>query len=301
MIEIDVDRVFLFYALTGFCSLRLAVCLGRYEVPGRSVLLISLAGALLETILPFVGMPSYGKYALATLIWPMLMVVLLRPRECSSLRRLFPQLFLPFFLVGAAASWIRQRSSLPGAVAVPVGILAVEGCRLLFPSGERGRGKVPVGKASIHLRLGEREVYLEADALVDTGNTLREPISGRAVCVLKGADAHALCGDDWPCRVIPYRCVDSCGILRGYSALELVLEFEGEKRKRNGVYIGMCEMGPKEEAAGRGVGTEGEEDGRGREPEGAEAGGPMLLVPPCVWNTGDKKFVENVKSLFGRE
>lgn len=77
------------------------------------------------------------------------------------------------------------------------------------------------------------------DALVDSGNSLTEPISGKPVCVLDQNTARVLWGDgavqtgtslsgeEIPFRMIPYRSVGKKGVMKGYLLPEMRLELGG--------------------------------------------------------------------------
>ena len=65
-------------------------------------------------------------------------------------------------------------------------------------------------------------------AIMDTGNALYEPISGKAVCVMDPGIAGFLWSEREPYRVIPYHCVGvEHGLMKGYMIDELRLEKEG--------------------------------------------------------------------------
>lgn len=79
--------------------------------------------------------------------------------------------------------------------------------------------------------------------LVDTGNGLREPISGKPVCLMEREVFESL----YPkgregLRMIPFRSV-GCpkGILPGYPVPELIIEEDGRKTGHKQVYIGISD------------------------------------------------------------
>lgn len=76
------------------------------------------------------------------------------------------------------------------------------------------------------------------DALIDSGNSLVEPISGKPVCVMDLQAASALWGEEDPCRVIPYCSVGTArGIMKAYLLQELCIEMEGPDLIRKNVFV----------------------------------------------------------------
>lgn len=77
-------------------------------------------------------------------------------------------------------------------------------------------------------------------AIVDTGNTLYEPISGKAVCVLDSRLAAFLWEEQEPYRLIPYHCVGvEHGFMQGYLLKELRLEKDGPEIIKRDVVIAL--------------------------------------------------------------
>lgn len=84
---------------------------------------------------------------------------------------------------------------------------------------------------------------LRIHALVDSGNTLTEPISGAPVSVLDARIFYRL----WPeglsgFRVIPYHSVGKkSGILKGYPVPQMTLIQQGVEREYRNVYLAVSE------------------------------------------------------------
>lgn len=77
------------------------------------------------------------------------------------------------------------------------------------------------------------------NALIDSGNSLIEPVSGKPVCVVDEKILRELCHDRLPgFRAIPYHSVGRRhGILQGYLMPELQLEIDGMTRTFYGIYV----------------------------------------------------------------
>lgn len=181
-------------------------------------------------------MPGMGF--LSNPFWRMVFLVLMGitafGTDKSALRRGAVFLLLSMALGGISLSIGRGESVMPILCALCLWLL----CRLCFPDTIGGREYLPV-----KLRLGERVV--EATALRDTGNTLRDPITGQQVLVLCTSDGENLTGlsRQQLCdpvktvasapisglRLIPYRSVGSGGLLLGVKVQEAWIG--GKKRE----------------------------------------------------------------------
>ena len=85
---------------------------------------------------------------------------------------------------------------------------------------------------------------VEMEAFIDTGNTLREPISQRPVIVAQVGVLNMLYGDKIPelFRMIPYHSVGKAhGLLKGYLLPEIEVEVHGGRKKCKQIYIATCE------------------------------------------------------------
>ena len=105
----------------------------------------------------------------------------------------------------------------------------------------------------IHKRRGENDVFVQIGirdykehikyltGLVDTGNALREPISGKPVCIMEDASFQKLFPNGLTGgRVVPFHSI-GCenGILWGYPVPELRIETVGNRQVCKDVYIGV--------------------------------------------------------------
>lgn len=80
-------------------------------------------------------------------------------------------------------------------------------------------------------------------ALLDSGNSLVEPVSGKPVAVIEADLVHKLWGEEPGLyRAIPYHSIGKKkGILKGYWVQELRIEAEGVVKICEGVYVAVCE------------------------------------------------------------
>jgi hypothetical protein len=84
---------------------------------------------------------------------------------------------------------------------------------------------------------------MKVNALVDSGNSLVEPISGKPVCVVGKKVYETLWGGETEgFRVIPYHSIGkSRGVLPGYLLPRLEIELEGLERVFENVYIAVSD------------------------------------------------------------
>jgi sigma-E processing peptidase SpoIIGA len=102
--------------------------------------------------------------------------------------------------------------------------------------------------------LKKNDKCMEVYALIDSGNTLTEPISGKPVSVLNETFVSSLWETDETFRVIPYRSVGKTnGILKGYLLDELEIEHEGIRSCNRNVWVaaGNREIFPQRGRDGR--------------------------------------------------
>lgn len=123
----------------------------------------------------------------------------------------------------------RQRAMTIILMAVPV----IMGGLKVLGKNRRSRCKEE-GRAVLVLPSGK----VKMNCLLDTGNCLVEPISGKAVCVISSTVAQGIWQEDAPCRVIPYQCIgQKKGIMRGYPVPEIRLEMGGPGFVCKDVYV----------------------------------------------------------------
>lgn len=87
------------------------------------------------------------------------------------------------------------------------------------------------------------EETLEVRALIDTGNSLTEPISGKPVSVLdRSAFDRLFHHKPEVYRAIPYHSVGrKCGILQGFLVKRMIVETKEGRKEYKEVYVGISE------------------------------------------------------------
>ncbi len=98
----------------------------------------------------------------------------------------------------------------------------------------------PAGIYKVRLRGSLNEI--ELDALMDTGNSLREPVSGRPVSVVEEESLRRLLGIKIPekLKAIPYHSIGrSNGIMEGYEVPEMIIKGREENIRWQKVIVGI--------------------------------------------------------------
>ena len=140
-------------------------------------------------------------------------------RSLGTLWNYFRKLMLSTFLIGGILAALLRgfpmgRNYLPG-IGMTLGVGAFSGWILV-----RGRKKEAEQSCYCEVVLQGAEGPLRIHALVDSGNTLTEPISGAPVSVLVG---------------------EKSGILKGYPVPQMTLIQQGVEREYRNVYLAVSE------------------------------------------------------------
>lgn len=251
--EVYLDSIFLICFcmnryLLGLTALRLS-CTATH---GRLWLgaAVGAVGNLLAFLLPAGMMPLriilyavcfYGMTGIAFRCW-----------WGRGLLKITESLFVSFFLLGGALVMLlrllpgREGWLASGTTVLLLGAGCYEGIRLLVLHRRRSEESCRV------TLYGADGRSVQVEGLVDTGNSLREPISGRPVAVVERRIWEELYSGETPpgMRVIPYHSVGkSSGILSGYPMKSIEVELGGIRRICKDVYIAIWQEGLSETGA----------------------------------------------------
>ena len=159
-------------------------------------------------------------------------------RSLRALWTCFRKLMLATFLIGGILVALLRgfpmgRKYLPG-VGLLLGVGAFSGWVLLRG---RKREKEQAGYCEVVLRGAEETLRIHA--LIDSGNTLTEPISGAPVSVLDAGIFDRLWPEGLPgFRAIPYHSVGKkSGILKGYLVPQIMIVHQGVEQEYRNVYL----------------------------------------------------------------
>jgi sigma-E processing peptidase SpoIIGA len=212
-----IDQFFLEQLLVGTLLLALARDLRRSLVPWRNILAGSLANAGIVTFLVWkrllflspVGLLAAGAITAV-------------PHSLRSLISQIRMLLILTVCFGGLMSATLALSDLPWTVsAVLSGLLiGAAGRQLMHQRGQ-------AGLVTVHLCSGEKQETVKA--LIDTGNQLSEPCTGRPVSILDASCAGTLLEKDWEKQrgffLIPYHSIgQERGLLQGVTIDRMMIE-----------------------------------------------------------------------------
>lgn len=202
------------------------------------------AGYCLMFLLPFGAVMK--TVSAAVLVNCGMVFFVFRPCSVKAFFKTFETMLLYSFLMGGGFLLLLNHvKPFRKHMMSVTGILACGGLFMLVFShlaeGRREKKKVSC-KVVLSGKQGSR---ITIQAIVDTGNSLKEPISGKPVSVLEKAVFDSLFGEEGPqegFRAIPYRSV-GCerGIMKGFLLPEMTIEQDGIKKVCRNVYVGVSE------------------------------------------------------------
>ena len=226
--ELYVDSLFLVnFVMNLYLLLLVDRSAFRTATPGRLLLgaLVGGLGGLLPFVLPG---PGLLKTVLGVLAGTVGMILITFPvKSLRMFLKLMERLLLYTFCMGGALLFLIR--TIPAFRNILTGIFGIMGaggvCFLLLNRSWRKRGRESLCRA----RLVCGQMNLTVAALIDSGNSLTEPISGKPVCIVEEQVLNSLIkGLPMGCRAIPYHSIGKKrGILEGHLLPELQLELDG--------------------------------------------------------------------------
>lgn len=237
--DIYIDSLFLLNLGMNLCLLELANCILHHTASGKRVLLGSLCGALFSVV-PFL-LP--GKLVM-TFTFGLLLdmicmsAIVFKISEWMAYLRVLEVLSALTLIIGAVLLYFVNRISsewqLPLATVLMV-------CGLCFLTVRRLVIKEKkTYECKVILQNGQTKVKI--NALIDTGNSLVEPVSGAPVAVLDKRVFESLFQGNNPrgFRVIPYHSIDKkAGLLPGYLIPNMQVQWMGFCREYRNIYVGV--------------------------------------------------------------
>ncbi len=242
--EIYVDSLFL---LQFFLNLYLLGLVNRqlfHAASGKRVLGGAVIGAVCS-ILPFLLPIKLGYSMLCSFLLSIISMSLFtfQTFRLDQLLKVLEKMFVMTLLLGSVLLFLlKLLPDTQGTFWGIIGVLALGAvsyvvvCRLMRTGKEEGS----VCKVTLEGCCGK----LQVEALIDTGNSLVEPISGEPVAVLEEQTFQALFGETPPqlYRAIPYRSVGkSNGILKGYQLEHMIVELQGVKKECSRIYVAVSQ------------------------------------------------------------
>ncbi len=247
--EVYVDSLFfLNFIMNLYLLILVDQSMLRTATPGR--LAAGAAVGAVSFLLPFMGAgPAVLRLALGGLAGCVgMLCITFSVRSLRMFLRLLERLVLYSFGMGGAMLFLIRSAGNAGKTVVSVlGVLGMGG--LFFLLFLRFRYGLKTKDSLCRATLVQGGEQVTVNALIDSGNSLIEPISGKPVCVV-GQEVFDRLWKDEACgfRAVPYHSIGKKrGILPGYLLSQLWLEADGMKLSFRDVYIAVS----SEEISGR--------------------------------------------------
>ncbi len=241
--EIYADSLFL---INFVMNLYLLILVNRslFCTATHSRLVLGAVSGAMGSLLPFVipGIDLWrtviiGLAGTAAMLW-----VTFRPKTLQAFVDTGVRLFLYSLLLGGGLLLI-YKFILPfgDGILHLAGVLAGETILFggIFMLLRRLRKRQDICRAT----LVQKGASITVTALVDSGNSLYEPVSGKPVCIIDRAVFESLWKQkEQLFRAIPYHSIGrKHGILQGYVLPELRVEIGGIEKCFRQVYVAVCE------------------------------------------------------------
>lgn len=241
--ELYVDRLF----LVNFAMNLYLLLLTNRSLYCPAARMRVISGALLGAGFYFLQFFCVGPPWLRTLMGclPGMVVMLLftfRIRSVRSFLEVAEKLVMYAVLMGGTMLLLAKKVRWLGTRMAGIGGILGLGALLYLLFGylcERKRRT----KGLCRVTLINKGVQLTVTALMDSGNGLVEPISGKPVCVIEqGILEKLLDMDNHLYRAIPYHSIGKRrGILKGYTVPEIRIELDGVTKICKNTYVAVCE------------------------------------------------------------
>ena len=222
--EVYADVLFVKNFWMDFLLLLVTAWAGRIPIRLRRILMAAVLGGAGSCVLTVMSAKLNGAgYFLGTLMLAAVMTWAAYPGRRYLGERIL-SVYLEGLLLGGMVQYLEQFHRLAGIWFLGLGTMAA----LLVLAGEAYR-KYRRHKAALTCKVmikhGQSRVQLEA--LYDTGNSLRDPVSGRPVSILEKNLLQMILrqsGRENLPRVIPYRTISQEGLLEAYTLEEMEVE-----------------------------------------------------------------------------
>lgn len=240
--EIYLDSLFILQFIMNIFMLSLVNCLLKQKIRKRRLVFGALLGAVcsvLSMVLPFDISVRMGCSFCLSIIC--MIIVTFQISNISSFTYIMKRVGISTLLLGSLSLIIIR--IIPKGDNAVLGIsMVLAAVGIAFGLLKRGLlGQMKIVKNCKVILYGKEK--LEINALVDTGNGLKEPISGKPVSILdKNIFEQLYDKEQQTYRVIPYHSVGrKNGVMDGYLIDRIVVETQEGKQEYKDVYVGICE------------------------------------------------------------
>ncbi len=241
--EFYIDQFFLEHLLTGFLLIAVTVSLRRQNVSWKRMLAGSAAGAAAVTAFVCLGMPGW-YFAGMLLAGTVVFAGTGREEFLGGL----------FFLLLVSVCFGGVLQALVNLFGFPLLLGSAAAAAALWLAGRCLSRRKALRDSLVTVRLQWEERTETLRGLIDTGNRLEEPLTGRPVSIVDASPARRLLGEAWEERrgfyLIPYHSVGTeKGWMRGVTidsmTVELPQRTEVVRRPVLAIYEGELSAGAR--------------------------------------------------------
>ena len=238
--EIYIDSLFLLNMGMNLYLLELTNVILHHTATWKRIVLGAVCGSTLA-VFPLIFQINIVVAGIAGLFLSVMGMSLITFRvvEIGAYLHLLEILAVMTFVLSAVLQYVLQK--LPPDYRLPIqGLLFIGGVCFLMLRGLLQRSVKRSCECKVTLWNDKTKIRI--NAIIDTGNSLIEPISGVPVAVLDKKVFENLFCNDKPAgfRVIPYRSIDKkAGIMPGYLIPEMQVERNGFYRQYKNIYVGV--------------------------------------------------------------
>lgn len=237
--EIYIDSLFVLNLGMNLYLLELTNCILHHTATWKKIMMGSLCGSVLSVIPLFLPVNLVTAVAAGFILSvPCMVLVTFRLQNAGAFLQLLEVLSVMTIVLGAVLQYALQR--IPSALhTTALGVL-LTGAVCFLGIRRLLQKKNTVCECKVTLRNHKEQI--KVNALVDTGNSLIEPISGAPVAVLDKSVFENLFLKEKPTgfRVIPYHSIDKKnGLLPGYLIPEMRVEWDGVCKEFRDIYVGV--------------------------------------------------------------
>lgn len=242
--ELYIDSLFLINFVMNLYLLEV-VNITLMRTATRKRVIAGAAFGALSYLLPFLWSgPIWLKLSLGAAIGTIGMIgITFRTKSIKGFLKVLERLVLFTFLFGGVLLFIIK--SFPSGRIYLTNIFGVLGLgALIFMGVSYFLGKKKQAQDIYKVLIIGKGAQMSIHALLDTGNGLIEPISGKPVCILERNIFENLWKDNKPggFRMIPFHSIGkSNGVLPGYIIPEIQIEIDGIVKSCKNIYVAVGE------------------------------------------------------------
>ncbi len=242
--ELYIDSLFLINFVMNIYLLEV-VNITLMRTATRKRVIAGAAFGALSYLLPFLwNGPAWLKLLLGALIGTIGMIgITFRTKSIKGFLKVLERMVLFTFLFGGVLLFIIR--SFPRVRIYITNIFGLLGIgALIFMGVSYFLGKKKQTQNIYKVLLIGKGAQMSIHALLDTGNGLIEPISGKPVCILERNIFENLWKDNNPrgFRMIPYHSIGkNNGVLPGYIIPEIQIEIDGIVKSCKNIYVAIGE------------------------------------------------------------